>query len=60
MYSLKIMSTKNWYEHKPHKVVETDSVTILWDFSIHKNRRIQAKKPYITKKNHKEKNMQTN
>ena len=24
---------KNWYKHEPQKVVETESRTILWDFS---------------------------
>ena len=34
---------KNWYEHKPQKVVETESATVSWDFSIHTDRTIQAK-----------------
>ena len=46
---------KNWYEHKPHKVVETESATILWDFPIHTDKKIQANKPDITIKDHKEK-----
>ena len=46
---------KNWYEQKPQKVVETESGTILWDFPIHTDRTIQANKPDISIKNHKEK-----
>ena len=46
---------KNWYEHKPQKVVESESVTILWDFSIHTDRAIQANIPDITIKDYKEK-----
>ena len=43
---------KNWYEHKPQKVLQTESARILWDFSIHKDRTIQANKPEITIKGH--------
>ena len=47
---------RNWYnKHKPQKVVETESATILWDFSIHTDRKIQANKPDIIIKDHKEK-----
>ena len=46
---------KNWYEHKPQGFVETGSATILWDFSIHTGRTIQANKPDINIKDHKEK-----
>ena len=35
---------KNWYEHKPQKIVETEIATILWDFSIHTDRTIEAEK----------------
>ena len=37
------------------KVVETEGETILWDFSIHTDITIQANKPDITMKDHKEK-----
>ena len=46
---------KNWYKQKPQKVVETESVTILWDFPIRTDRAIQANKPDITIKDHREK-----
>ena len=46
---------RNCYEHKPKKVVETESATILWDFSIHADRTIQANKSDINIKGHKEK-----
>ena len=46
---------KNWYKHKPQKVVQTESATILWDFSIHTDRTVLANKPDITIKNTKEK-----
>ena len=36
--------TKNWYEHKPQKVVEIESATILWNFFIHTDRTIQSNK----------------
>ena len=31
---------KNWYKYKPQKVVQTESATILWNFSIHTDRTI--------------------
>ena len=36
---------KNWYERKLESVVKTESVTILWDFVIHTDRKIDANKP---------------
>ena len=47
--------TKNWYEHKPQKVAETESPTILWDFSIHTDRAILASKSDIIIKDQKDK-----
>ena len=46
---------KNWFKQKPQKVVETESVTVLWDFPARTNRTIQANKPDITIKDHREK-----
>ena len=46
---------KNWQKHKLQKVVETESATTLWDFFIHTDRTMQANKPDITMKDHKEK-----
>ena len=43
---------KNQYKHKPPKVVETESATILWDFPIHTNKTIQPNKPSINIKDH--------
>ena len=34
-------------------VVETESVTILWDFAIYTDRKIDGNKPNITIKDHK-------
>ena len=44
---------KNWYENKPEPVVERESATILWDFTIHADRKIDTFKPNITIKDHK-------
>lgn len=44
--------SKNWYEHKPEAVVETKNATILWDFPIQTDRKIDANKPDITIKDH--------
>ena len=59
IYSLEICQHYNapyaekWYEHKPQKVVEIESATILWDFPNCIERTIQASKPDITIKDHK-------
>ena len=44
---------KSWYKHKPKSAVEIESSTILWDFAIHIDRKIDANKPDITIKDHK-------
>ena len=44
---------KNWYEHKPELVVESESTTLLWDLAIHADRRIDSNKPDIIIKDHK-------
>ena len=44
---------KNWYEYKLKPVVEKESATILWDFAIHADRKIDTNKPDITIKDHK-------
>ena len=44
---------KNWYKHKLEPVVETESSTIIWDLAIHTDRKIDANKPDITIKDHK-------
>ena len=44
---------KDWYEHKPEAVVETESATILLDFVIHKERTIDVNEPDITIKGRK-------
>ena len=46
---------KNWYEPKSQKVAETESATVLCDFCIHTDRTIQANRPDIAIKDHKEK-----
>ena len=42
-----IDSNANWYEHDPEPVTEGNDVTILWDFTIHTDRTIQANQPDI-------------
>ena len=43
-----------WYEHTPQPVTESTEVTILWDFTINTDRKIEANRPDITIKNFKE------
>ena len=38
---------KNWYEHTAQPVLENDSIKILWDFNIHTDRVIEARRPDI-------------
>ena len=33
---------ENWYENKPEAITETDNVTVLWDYSIQTDRKINA------------------
>ena len=40
-------SNKNWYEHETPPVVENEKAAILWDFSIHTDRTINANRPDI-------------
>ena len=47
---------QNWYENQPDAVTETDNVTILWDYSIQTDRKINANKPDTTIKDEREKN----
>ena len=39
--------TDQWYKHTPADVVENESTTVLWDFSIHTDREIRANRPDI-------------
>ncbi|XP_063601678.1 uncharacterized protein LOC134777753 [Penaeus indicus] len=48
-----IKTHSNWYEHHPEPVTEGETVTILWDFSIHTDRTIQANRPDIVIKDKK-------
>lgn len=47
--------SKHWYEHRPAPVTEIEDVTILWDYTIHTDRKIEANRPDIIVKNQKEK-----
>ena len=49
-----IPHTKKWYKHTPEPVVEGKNVTILWDFTVHMDRKIDANRPDIIIKNHEE------
>lgn len=39
--------SKNWYDHRAESVLENDNVKILWDFNIHTDRVIEARRPDI-------------
>ena len=37
----------NWYEQKPDGEVESENFKILWDFTIQRDRRVEARRPDI-------------
>ena len=46
--------SKNWYDHHAEPVLENNDVKILWDFNIHTDRVIEARRPdlvIVDKKN---------
>ena len=47
--------TEKWYEHIPQPVTESTEVTILWGFTVHTDRKIDANRPDIIIKDHREK-----
>ena len=49
-----IPNTEKWYEHTPEPVVEGKNVTILWDFTVQTDRKIEGNRPDIIIKNHEE------
>ena len=49
-----IRHTEKWYEHTPEPVVEGKNVTMLWDFNVHTDRKIDVNRPDIIIKNHDE------
>ena len=51
----KVKASEKWYEHQPSTVVDTDTVTILWDMPVHTDRELKANKPDIIVKDKKEK-----
>ena len=44
--------TEKWYEQTPQPVMESTEVTILWDFNIHTDRKIDANRSDIIIKGH--------
>ena len=41
-------NTAKWYEHTPEKVLESDNVQILWDFSVQTSCKLEHNKPGIS------------
>ena len=54
----KIGRGKNWYEHEPKAVIESDEVKILWDFNIQCDHVIEHRRPDIVVIDKKEKSCQ--
>ena len=52
--SFTLSHTEKWYEHTPEPVTESTEVTILLDFTINTNKKIEANQPDITIKNFEE------
>ena len=49
-----IPHTEKWYEHTPEPVVEGKNVTILWDFTVQTDGKIDTNRSDIIIKNHEE------
>ena len=47
-HKYKIPTAKNWWQHKPEKVVENDNAKILWDFKIQTDKHLTHNTPDIT------------
>ena len=53
---LKFVHTNKWYMHNPAAVLENDTHKLLWDFDIHTDHLISARRPNLimTKKKKRE------
>ena len=49
-----MQTCEKYYDHQPASVTENESATLLWDFSIHTDREINANRPDIVIKDKKE------
>ena len=52
---LKFDVTNKWYMYNPAAVLENDTHKLLWDFDIHTDHLISAKRPDLIKINKKRK-----
>ena len=53
-----IETFNKWYQHEPLTIVDTPKVTILWDFPIRTDRKIQVNTPDIVIKHKQNKTCQ--
>ena len=37
----------SWHEQKPERVLESENIKILWDFTVQCDRKIEARRPDI-------------
>ena len=37
----------SWHEQKPKRVLESENIKILWDFTVQCDRKIEARRPDI-------------
>ena len=51
----KLPAAGKWYEHKPEKVTENETATVLWDMPLNTDKEIKANRPDIIIKDKKEK-----
>ena len=49
-----MLRTEKWYEHTPEPIAERKKVTIIWEFTVQADRKLDANRPDITIKNHEE------
>ena len=50
--------TNKWYMHNPALVLENDTRKLLWDFDIHTDHQISARRPDLIITNKKKGNLQ--
>ena len=51
-----LVNAENWYDHKPERVLENESIILWWDFKLQTNKVLQHTGPDMTvlqKENHK-------
>ena len=49
------LNCEKWYKHQPEPIIQTKGVTILWNFTIQTDRKIERIRPDFVIKAHQRK-----